>query len=168
VRVKYFTARIVDRPDDPFQSQRQDVYLRALGTRTGIELYIGHFQTHKKRVRLARPRNDGSLYDEALITEEKSTDVALGAHLVRDALRGQVQCAVIMSNDSDLQVPIDMARDTRVRVVVVNPHYHNGQPHHLEGDERRNLSIRHLRSSQLPSVLYAADGSPIARPKDWA
>ena len=29
IAVRYYTARVEDRPDDPYQSQRQDVYLRA-------------------------------------------------------------------------------------------------------------------------------------------
>lgn len=165
--VKYFTARMIDRPENPNQSQRQDVYLRALETLTHVEVHVGKFQTHTKRVRIAKPGRRHP-YANALITEEKSTDVAIGAHLVHDAVTKAINVAVLISNDSDLQVPINMAREVGVRVVLVNPHRHAGQSDHLEGDERRNLTVRHLRKSQLSFTVVADDGSLITRPKEWA
>lgn len=37
--VRYFTARITARPDDPQQAQRQETYLRALRTLPGVQIH---------------------------------------------------------------------------------------------------------------------------------
>jgi uncharacterized LabA/DUF88 family protein len=160
-RVRYFTARVDDRPDDPRQSQRQDVYLRALRTRPQISLHFGQFRTRRKPVRLADPSDPAHPIAFALVTEEKGTDVSLGAHLVWDAFRRDVEgmdTALVISNDSDLQEPVDMARQLGIRVVVVNPHRHTGQAQHLFGDEVRRLRLGHLAKAQFPHQLLDQEG----------
>ena len=166
-RIKYFTARVTDRPDDPTQAQRQDTFLRALATLSLVEIHYGNFRTRRKVVRLARARPDGGMFDEALITEEKGTDVALGAHLVWDAAHAEITAALVLSNDSDLQVPIDMAMQLGVHVILANPHRHAGQADHLRGHERRNIRRTHLESSQLPRELFDSEGRSIIRPSRW-
>lgn len=52
--------------------------------------------------------------------EEKGSDVNVGTHLLLDVLGGAVGAAVVVSNDSDLELPIRAARD-RVPVGVINP-----------------------------------------------
>jgi hypothetical protein len=37
--------------------------------------------------------------------EEKGSDVNVGAHLLLDILQGDVEAAIVVSNDSDLSVP---------------------------------------------------------------
>lgn len=170
LKVKYFTARVDDRPEDPRQSQRQDVYLRALGTVPQIEVHFGQFRTRVKWVRLAHPAPDQAPAVQARITEEKGTDVALGAHLLWDAFRRDVEpldVALVISNDSDLQVPIDMARRLGVRVVTVNPHRHAGQADHLFGDDVRRLRLSHLEKARFPANLLDAEGRVIRRPPEW-
>jgi hypothetical protein len=54
--IRYFTARISARPDDPQQAQRQETYLRALRTLPGVQIHYGHFLTHPVRMPLASPR----------------------------------------------------------------------------------------------------------------
>lgn len=56
----------------------------------------------------------------ALIREEKGSDVNLATHLLLDVLTDQVDAAVVISNDSDLALPIRKARD-RVPVGTINP-----------------------------------------------
>ena len=165
-RVKYFTARVNDRPNDPYQSQRQDVFIRALETR-GVEPLFGFFQTRPKTVWVP-PRGGRRGYDlKALVTEEKGTDVTLGAHLLWDAFHQEMSCALVLSNDVDLQVPVRMTIDLGVPVIIVNPHRHKGQRDCLIGSESRKLSDRHLARSQLPRQLVDADGRTITRPTAW-
>lgn len=167
--VKYFTARVDDRPDDPHQSQRQDVFLRALATVPQVEVHYGQFRTRTKRVRLANPP-PGQPFVDARITEEKGTDVALGAHLVRDAFRRNddaVHAALVISNDSDLQVPITMAMEAGIKVVTVNPHLHHGQDNHLFGSDVRRLRVRHLQKAQFPHQILDARGRLIVCPEQW-
>ena len=67
-----------------------------------LEIIYGSFQTHKKRLPLANPPAGGVGSAEILDTEEKGSDVNLAVHLVNDAWHGRFDCAVVVSNDSDL------------------------------------------------------------------
>jgi uncharacterized LabA/DUF88 family protein len=167
-KVKYFTARVDDRPDDKHQSQRQDAYLRALGSCPEVEIHLGRFATRTKRVRLAKPRSNGTKYTDAIITEEKGSDVKLATHLVWDAAHQHIKAALVISNDSDLQESLDMARKLGVKVITCNPHDHHQQPLHLSGDETRVLRKRHLGKSQFPREIRDPNGKTIVRrPKRW-
>ena len=53
------------------------------------------------------------------VREEKGSDVNVAAHLL-DVLTGKVDAAVLVSNDSDLGLPLMIARE-RGPVGVVNP-----------------------------------------------
>jgi hypothetical protein len=52
--------------------------------------------------------------------EEKGPDVNVAAHLLVDVLEANVDGALVVSNDSDLKLPVQIAR-TRVPVGLVNP-----------------------------------------------
>lgn len=52
--------------------------------------------------------------------EEKGSDVNVAAHLLLDVLGAKVDAAIVISNDSDLEMPLRISRQ-RVPVGVVNP-----------------------------------------------
>lgn len=52
-RIKYFTARISARPDDPGQPLRQQTYLRALRTLPETGIVYGHFLTNEVHMQQA-------------------------------------------------------------------------------------------------------------------
>lgn len=166
--VKYFTARLEDRPDDPTISQRQDIFLQALEAQADLEVYLGHFRTNKKKVLLAERNKRGNRTKRtALVTEEKGSDVNLGSHLVWDACHQEMKAALVMSNDSDLQTPVDMAMQLGVEVITFNPHYRDGQPDHLHGTGRRRSTKRHMRRSLLPDPVVDRDGRLLHKPATW-
>jgi uncharacterized LabA/DUF88 family protein len=122
-RIRYFTARITARPDDPQQSQRQETYLRALRTLPAVRIHYGRFLTHTVRTALAEPPPRGPKTVEVVKTEEKGSDANLASHLLPDAFKGSCEVAVVISNDSDLRVPIRIAeKELGIRVGVINPH----------------------------------------------
>lgn len=102
IKVRYFTARISSRPDDPQQAVRQETYLRALSTLPLVEMHFGHYVTRTTRMPLATPPDRGARTVEVLKTEEKGSDVNLATYLLLDAFRGNCDTAVVVSNDSDL------------------------------------------------------------------
>ena len=166
--VNYFTARIVDRPEDPGQSQRQDYYLRALAMSPDLTIHFGHFRTRLKRVLLKDPLPDGThQFAIARVTEEKATDVKLASRLVWDACHGSMDCALVVSNDSDLQESINLARQKGVKVTLVNPHFHAGQQDHLSGDDVRRIRKGHLERNMLPDLVWLADGTSVRCPAEW-
>jgi hypothetical protein len=52
-RIRYFTAAVSARPDDPLAPRRQQVYLRALGTVPGLSIHYGRYVSHVVRMPLA-------------------------------------------------------------------------------------------------------------------
>lgn len=161
--VSYYTARVVDFPDDPSQSQRQDIYLQALRA-IGVNVVEGKFKRRKKRVRLSGTED----FAKAELWEEKGTDVNLAVDLVADALRRDMDCALIVSNDFDLQRAVDIAVSEGVSVVVANPHrHHSKKDPSLTGSDTRNIRTAHLRDSQLRDVVLSARGEQLHRPPSW-
>ncbi|HEV7772370.1 MAG TPA: NYN domain-containing protein [Conexibacter sp.] len=143
-RVVYCTAR-VSGTEDPSSPTDQDLYIRALRLRGTVNyVAFGTFVTRAKvaplaerdqrgRARLARARwpvqvraAGGSDVPGAtfmvsyLDREEKGTDVNVATLLLVDVLGRAVDAAVVISNDSDLALPIRVARE-HVPVGVVNP-----------------------------------------------
>lgn len=76
-RIRYFTATVSARPDNPDSPQRQQIYLRALETILSLSVHYGHYLTHVTRMPLAKPRLSGTRTEEVVRTEEKGSDVNL-------------------------------------------------------------------------------------------
>ena len=109
--VRYFTARVSARPNDPDQPTRQQTYLRALSTVPEISLHFGHFLSHEVTMPEAKAWAAGRHSPVKVIkTEEKGSDVNLATHLLMDAFDNLFDMAVIVSNDSDLAEPISLVR----------------------------------------------------------
>lgn len=122
VAVKYFTAKVSGRDDNPDAPIRQALYLRALRTTPIVQVIEGHFLVHKKRMALCEPPIDGPKTVEVWRAEEKGSDVNLATHLLVDAFDQKMEAAVVVSNDSDLALPIQLVRDRFGLIVgVINP-----------------------------------------------
>jgi len=166
--VKYFTARVQDRHDDRGLAQRQDVYIHALKEQAKVDIYFGQFKHREKTLPLAKPLQESKIEMARVVhTEEKGSDVSLGAHLVRDACYKQMEVALVLSNDSDLQTPITMAEKEGIIVITVNPHKQAKQPLSLSSANRRTLSRRLLKQCQLPNPVITKTGKSIHKPKEW-
>ena len=174
-KIKYFTARVSARPNDPGQPVRQDTYLRALGTLPNIEIYYGHFLSSLTWGTLEVPypaqqihANKNPVYVRIIRTEEKGSDVNLATHLVRDAFMREFETAVVVSNDSDLLAAIQIARHELRRVVgVINPQ--KGRASRALAKEASFVKpIRQwvLAESQFPRDLTDAHGT-FTKPPEW-
>jgi len=143
-RVVYCTAAISAR-DNPSGYRDQDVYLQALRASRSVDhIEFGRYVTRVRRAPLAVPdrrgrpvltrpsgpimiKNRAGLDDSDATfmvstahREEKGSDVNVASLLLLDVLDRRVDAAVVISNDSDLALPIRAARD-RVPVGLVNP-----------------------------------------------
>lgn len=140
----YCTARISGR-DNPTGSNEQDTYLRALQQSKSIDVLAMGSYVHrattaplatpgkKGRPELAHPVwpvmvKNGAGTDEpdavfmvsVARREEKGSDVNVASHLLIDVCDKNVDAAVVVSNDSDLEFPVKQARQ-RVPVGTINP-----------------------------------------------
>lgn len=121
-RVRYFTALLNQRPDNPDQPARQLTYLRALETLPGLEFHYGVFRPRIKTRRLAELIPGVPEYVRIIDSEEKGTDVNLATRLLIDGFTEAYEQAVVVSNDSDLASPMRYVRDELgYKVAVVNP-----------------------------------------------
>lgn len=135
-RVKYFTALVERRTDDPDQQRRQRIYWRALDTLGCVERVEGKFRrraTHlplEESVRLLEELSRRGcdvaglrpMMVRVLRSEEKGTDVNLAAHLVNDAHAGRFDVALVISTDSDLAGAIRLVtREVGRPVYVCKP-----------------------------------------------
>jgi uncharacterized LabA/DUF88 family protein len=196
-RVVYCTAR-VDGVDDPSVPRDQSIYLEALAASGSVDhIEEGRYVAWGKQLPLAttsKPqpelyRHQGKPLDPALPLqivsdrhtgldlvlatvrnrEEKGSDVNVATHLLNDVLSGSVDAAVVVSNDSDLSLPLQLARD-RVPVGTVNPtsRYLAGalRGSVTQGPGRhwwKQLTADDFRRSQLADPV---DGK-FNKPADW-
>lgn len=167
VMIRYFTARISARPDDPQQAVRQETYLRALNTSPLVATHFGHYVTRRTRMALATPPKSGPRTVEVLKTEEKGSDVNLATYLLLDAFRGNCDTAVVISNDSDLAEPVRVARtEAGVRVGLINPHPEKYRSRRLDGTFFKQLRTSVLGQCQLPTRIHDGEGV-ITKPSTW-
>lgn len=101
--IKYYTAAISDRGGNAGARQRQKLYLLALKTHIPeLSIHYGHYLTHQIKAKVCNPTQGQPPYVTVFKTEEKGSDVNLALHLLNDAWLDKYDCAVLVSNDSDL------------------------------------------------------------------
>jgi uncharacterized LabA/DUF88 family protein len=166
LRIKYFTALVNPTAHDPKKHLRQQTFIRALEAHIPeIEVFLGHFLSHPVSAPLVEPTGDQR---NALVirTEEKGSDVNLAVHLLNDAWLGLYECAVVVSNDSDLAEALRLVKTQhKKRIGVITPH---------NGKQSRQLikyadfvgRIREgvLQASQLPNPI---PGTSFFKPSSW-
>ena len=166
-KIRYFTARVKSRPDDPEQDTRQDTYLRALSTLPLVDIHYGHFVTRRVRMALAEPPDHGPQTVEVLKTEEKGSDVNLASYLLLDAFTLQCSTAVVVSNDSDLAETVRIAQNhAGIKVGIINPHPPRNRSRHLVGTFFKQLRPGLLAQAQLPPTIPTEQGA-IRKPDCW-
>lgn len=181
-RVVYCTARVND-PEDPDQIQRQNIYLSALATHRSVDhIEEGYYASWaKESVMSAHPsgtrapsvlkdqgrayswspelplrRNSaGLMFATVRKREEKGSDVNVATHLLTDVLTGSVDAAIAITNDSDLALPLRIARQ-HVPVGVINPQKTKPLAGALKGAPLR----RRRRTLVAPTRLAGPPGLP--------
>ena len=166
VDIKYFTA-IVSGIFDPSQPIRQKTYLRALQSYIPeVSIYYGHFLSHEissPKVPLSRPPQ----FARVLKTEEKGSDVNLAVHVLNDAWLDAYDCAIIISNDSDLAEPLRLIREQNGKKIgLISPLLRGHPSRELQKHAHFVKRIREgvLGVSQMPSTI---PGTSIRKPPAW-
>lgn len=167
LKVKYYTARVSARLEDPTQPVRQQTFLRALQTSSEVEIVYGQFLQSNRRARLVTPLPDGTKTVEVVHTEEKGSDVNLATHLVHDGHLGRYMAAVVVSNDTDLIEPIRIARRELGKVVgMLNPHKRPSRELMRQVNFVKNIRGTVLMNCQFPDIMQDAEGE-FRKPERW-
>jgi uncharacterized LabA/DUF88 family protein len=167
VEIKYFTALVSARPNDPDQPVRQQLYLRALRTVPGLSIHLGHFLTYEVTMPLVVAPGQRQTYARVVKTEEKGSDVNLGTHLLHDAHMGRFDVGVVVSNDSDLLEPIRIVRGRLGKTVgILNPHPNPSRALLPHIDFIKQIRVGVPGASQFPATMHDAT-STFHKPSGW-
>ncbi|MEE9453402.1 MAG: NYN domain-containing protein [Paracoccaceae bacterium] len=166
VKIKYFTAKVKSKPNNLSAPQRQDVYFRALKAfNLRVSIYYGHFLSHRVRMPNANP--PPNTY-EVIKTEEKGSDVNLSVHLLNDAWKDIYDCAVVVSNDSDMAEAMRLVRQNHPQKVIglFTPGTMSRTSEQLKKHAHFVKKIRDgaVKSSQLPDPI---PDTKIRKPNNW-
>lgn len=175
--IKYFTAAILKnfaRHEDSVPSQA--AYHQALRGHLGpaVSLIEGYFAAEPARAHRhikGRPARDCELVDIWKLVEKQS-DVALALHAYSDALRGEVDHVVLVTNDTDVVPCLDLIRaHTAVKIGLIVPTRDRQRPVNGDLSSRVNWVREHvlddeLASSQMPAMVRL-DGKVVHKPLSW-
>lgn len=166
VNIKYFTARVQPTPANPSVHTRQDAYLRALAACCPlVEVSFGHFLRHRIRMEHAEPPpNTVPVWKN----EEKGSDVNLALHLLNDAWRDAYDCAVVVSNDSDLAEALRLVKMQHKKVIGLitpgAPLRRTSRELQQYADFTRPIRGAALQACQLPTPI---PHTTITKPATW-
>ena len=169
--IKYFTA-IVTGKIDPDQPIRQKTYIRALEKYIPeISVYYGEFLSHNVFKPLAYPIDQNTFgkkikFVNVIKTEEKGSDVNLAVHLLNDAWLDHYDCAVVVSNDSDLAESLALVKaQHKKKIGLITPGKTHPSRELLKfSDFTKRVRKGVLAASQLPDPI---PGTTIHKPAVW-
>ena len=114
---------------------------------------------------MAYPTKD-KRYEWIIDTEEKGSDVNLAVHLLNDAWLNKYDCAVILSNDSDLAEAINLVKQQHNKLIglVIPTNCFPSQELIKLADFVKRIRKGLLAASQLPNPI---PGTKIHKPTSW-
>jgi len=158
VATKYFTSHLSGPPD---KARRQSVYLEALASRPGVELFFGQYQTEQIRCRACGERWP--------VNREKMTDVNIAVELMKDAMRDRLDIAFLVSADSDLAGPVAAFRELwpAKRILAIFPPGRGSIVLERLANGKRRIRRNLVLASQMPDEVIGPDGYAKHRPPAW-
>lgn len=193
-KVYFFTSRIKEKYSGDAAPRRQHAYLRAL-EESGVEVVLGKFRRDVAWQRLVSPIHRESIsphledpmsrvqksFDTSAASAhpdsiqanvwkygEKGTDVNLASYLLRDIFKFQLQSALIITGDSDLVTPLEIAQTQYVFIKTINPKSgRNAEQLSAASNTFEELQPERLQEFQFADRLKLKSGKIIRRPQEW-
>lgn len=171
VAIKYFTARVKSRIGDLDVHVRQNAYLEAIKTDPKVEVVFGHFLTND--VWMVKTSDAGKPPSEikkvqVIKTEEKGSDVNIATHLLVDGFQNKYEAAAVITNDSDLKLPIGMVKDVLKKTVgVICPHERPSKELVRSASFFKTVKPETFLECQFPDPIEW-QGRKIHKPKAWS
>lgn len=166
IEINYFTALVKETPNNEGASKRQQAYIRALETTIPeIKVHYGHFLRHAVKMANVNPPPN---FVEVFKTEEKGSDVNLAVHLLNDAWLNRYDCAVVVSNDSDMAEAIKLVKEHHpskvIGIITPGEKTRTSEQLRKHADFVRKIRVSLLKKSQLPATIPESN---IFKPHDW-
>ncbi len=167
IAIKYFTAHISGREGNHHSMIRQKIYLKALEAFIPeVKIYYGHYLTHSIQAKVVTPPPE---FMKVYKTEEKGSDVNLALHILNDAWLEAYDCAVLVSNDSDLAESLRMVKaqhQRKIGLIFPNTDAKRYPSHQLaqHADFIKRIRCGVLAKAQLPLKI---PGTEIVKPAAW-
>jgi len=179
--IKFFTAPILEqaaKASDSIQCQEQ--YHAALSKHQPgrVETIKGYYSLTEARAKVIDPldpkkwpRDCQSI--DVWKLEEKQTDVNLALHAVKDALLGDIEHVVIVTNDTDIAPALEMIRaNTKAAIGLVIPTTDHERIPNADLAKhahwvRTHITETELRAAQLPRVIAGGSRRPAIKPDSW-
>ena len=181
-RIRYFTANVKGLPHDTQAPFRQQIYLRALRTIPNLTIEKGHFVAWPRLMPQYPLAYTDSIYPpkrppqkvQVQKREEKGSDVNLATYLLMDCFGDDddsaFDSAVVISNDSDLMLPIEMVVTHFGKpVTIVNPHrriHTSKELIDVSTPPARKINKKVLAQCQFPTTLTDSKGT-FTKPVTW-
>ena len=165
LHIKYFTAKVNARPNDPQKPMRQQIYLRALRSVPDLSIIYGHFLTHSVKMTLTGSNPAKRVWVDK--TEEKGSDVNIAAHILMDGFSKKYELAVLITNDSDLAEPVRMVRqELGLGIGILNPHQHHSQQLKQQATFIKRIRQSDLLAAQFSQTVTDSKGK-FTKPAAW-
>ncbi len=183
VKIKYFTTNILKRGNNEASRIRQRNYLNAIKNHMPeLEIHYGYFLNS---VVTAKHANPPPKFVPIHKTEEKGTDVNIGLEILNDAWTEKYDCAVLVSNDSDLSKALELIKKNHQKIVGVvvpilfaeNKDHKKARPENIVPVSKKltqyaDFIYRYIRpsllsDSQLPDEVPNKSFKPYKKPKEW-
>lgn len=127
---------------------------------------------HDRNGTVAPLSSDQSKYGEKrffvpiIKTEEKGSDVNIAVHLLNDSWLDKFDCAIVVSNDSDLAESLRLvSQQNKKKIGLINPRKTNPSRELMKyATFHKKIRTGILRDSQLPSPI---PGTNIKKPEEW-
>ncbi len=131
-----------------------------------MAIHQGKFQTKTRRLQLAG--TDPPELVDVRVPEEKGSDVNLATYLLLDAADGELDIALVISDDHDLEEPLRLIRSRfGVRLVIASPRNRDGLRRAVGADAIKTIHEELLEACQLPDPATDESFQLVKRPPTW-
>lgn len=177
--IKYFTASILANFAKSKDSvSDQEHYHQALQIHSGgaVQIIKGVYDASPAKAHLYQKGEPARACEKVEIWKlvEKQSDVALALHAYSDAIRGEIDHVVIVTNDTDIVPALKLIKEhTQVKIGIIATTRHKDMAVNQDLDDYSDWTRVHilddeLEASQLPSLIRVADtGKVVQKPISW-
>ena len=169
IEIKYFTALVKRNSSNNSNIIKQNIYLRAIRTIPNLSIILGQFK--KRHMTGLRCHYENGKYIEGseLITiskwEEKESDVNIATHIIADS--SQYDCAILVSNDTDLKTPLKYVKENLKKSVgIISPRRNIHMELRDASHFQKRISNEALKQCQFPDKVKD-DKGPFFCPPKW-